>query len=151
METLLERGVTTVLGRVGQPQAVPGTGTGPRSRLRWSGLINLGGAFALLGPGGSVLCACLILGLGASALCVGLCGQYLWWRYNYAMPVAQEPWQQIWAWMFFLVESLSILGSTTALLLMSCHMDLSSEFGKHVRSPMLRAAVRVLQGTLQRH
>src|SRR5215471_16791223 len=52
MTTALERDVTTALKRLAQqPHIVPETGTPPRSKLRWSRLVKLGGAFAILGLG----------------------------------------------------------------------------------------------------
>jgi cellulose synthase (UDP-forming) len=83
----------------------------------------------------------------ASVLCAGMCGRYIWWRYAYGMPVDQEPWQQIWAWIFFAFESLSILGSMTVLLFMSRHRDRSQEVSKHLQSPMLCAPVDVFIAT----
>jgi cellulose synthase (UDP-forming) len=83
----------------------------------------------------------------ASALCVVLCGRYIWWRYAYAMPVGQEPWQQIWAWIFFVFESLAILSSMTVLLFMSRHRDRSQEVRKHLQSPTLCAPVDVFIAT----
>ena len=47
----------------------------------------------------------------ASLVCIFLCARYIWWRYEYAMPTGQEPWQQAWAWVFFTFESLSVLSS----------------------------------------
>jgi multidrug resistance efflux pump len=52
MTTVLERDVTTALKRLAQqPHIVPETGAALRSALRWSRLVKLGGAFAVLGLG----------------------------------------------------------------------------------------------------
>src|SRR5262249_26805298 len=52
MTTALEHDVTTALKRLAQqPHIVPETGAAPRSTLRWSRLVKLAGAFAVLGLG----------------------------------------------------------------------------------------------------
>ena len=52
MTTVLERDVTKTLRRLAQPPyTVPETGAAPASPRRWSRLVKLGGAFAVLGLG----------------------------------------------------------------------------------------------------
>ena len=51
MTAVLESDVTKVLERIRRPYAVPETGAAPWSKLRWSRLVKLGGAFAVLGLG----------------------------------------------------------------------------------------------------
>jgi multidrug resistance efflux pump len=51
MTAVLECDVTTVLKRMAQPYAVPEPRAEPHSKLRWSRLVKLGGAFAVLGLG----------------------------------------------------------------------------------------------------
>jgi cellulose synthase (UDP-forming) len=83
----------------------------------------------------------------ASALCIFLWARYVWWRYEYAMPTGQLPWQQVWAWIFFFFESLSIFGSMMVLFFMSRHRDRSSEVRHHLSSPLLGAPVDVFIAT----
>lgn len=135
--TVLECDVTTLFKRVVPPYAVPEIGAALWSKRRWFRLVKVGGTFAVLGPGASALRACLALGLGTSALSICLYGQYIWYRYGCANPVDQEPWQQIWSWIFFVFESLSLLGSVTVLLVMSCCRQGSHKTRKHPQAPMI--------------
>jgi cellulose synthase (UDP-forming) len=72
----------------------------------------------------------------ASLICIFLCVRYIWWRYEYAMPTDQQPWQQAWAWVFFSFESLSVLSSITVFIFMSRHRDRSGEVAAHRLSPL---------------
>jgi cellulose synthase (UDP-forming) len=79
----------------------------------------------------------------ASCLCIFLYVRYIWWRYEYAMPTHQEPWQQAWAWIFFAFESMAVLSSITALLFMSRHRDRSGEADRYRASTLHGAPVDV--------
>jgi cellulose synthase (UDP-forming) len=83
----------------------------------------------------------------ASSLCILLCARYIWWRFEYAMPTHQQPWQQAWAWVFFAFESMSVLSSISVFLFMSRHRDRSQDADKHARSPRLAAPVDVFIAT----
>ncbi len=83
----------------------------------------------------------------ASSVCILLCARYIWWRYEYAMPTDQEAWQQVWAWVFFSFESLSVLSSITVFMFMSRHRDRSREVAAHRLSPLHGAPVDVFIAT----
>ena len=54
-----------------------------------------------------------------SILCIFLAIRYLWWRFEFSMPVGQSPWQQTWAWIFFTFEAMSVVSATSVLFFMS--------------------------------
>ncbi len=74
-----------------------------------------------------------------SAICIFCGARYVWWRYEYAMPVNQAAWQQLWAWIFFAFETLSVVSATGVLLFMSRHRSRSAEADR-AAPPSLRDA-----------
>jgi len=54
-----------------------------------------------------------------AAVCVAMALRYVWWRFEWSMPVGQNWTQQAWAWLFFVFESLSILSGMSVLFFMS--------------------------------
>jgi cellulose synthase (UDP-forming) len=54
-----------------------------------------------------------------SALCIALAARYVWWRFEYSMPVNQNVFQQAWAWLFFAFETMSIFSSMSVIMFMS--------------------------------
>jgi cellulose synthase (UDP-forming) len=55
----------------------------------------------------------------AAALCIILAVRYIWWRFEFSMPVHQNIWQQTWAWFFFGVETTSLISGIFVLFFMS--------------------------------
>jgi cellulose synthase (UDP-forming) len=54
-----------------------------------------------------------------SILCICLAIRYVWWRFEYSMPIDQSPWRETWAWIFFVFETMSIVSATSVLFFMS--------------------------------
>lgn len=54
-----------------------------------------------------------------SALCIVLSIRYLWWRFEFSMPMNQNVYQSLWAWAFFSFEAMSIVSSVMVLFFMS--------------------------------
>jgi cellulose synthase (UDP-forming) len=98
-------------------------------------------ALALLGPKHKVA------RMLASVTCV-VCGlRYIWWRWTMSMPVGQEPWQQAWAWIFLIFESLTVISSLTVYCFMGRTRNRSREVDARIGSPLLNAPVDVFIAT----
>jgi len=83
----------------------------------------------------------------ASATCV-VCGlRYLWWRWTWSLPSGQEPWQQAWAWIFLVFETMTIASSLVVYLFMSRTRNRSIEVDARAASPLLAAPVDVFIAT----
>jgi cellulose synthase (UDP-forming) len=54
-----------------------------------------------------------------SCLCIFLAARYVWWRFEYSMPLNQNPLQTAWSWVFFIFEAMSIVSSTSVIMFMS--------------------------------
>src|SRR6266478_6543421 len=70
-------------------------------------------ALSLLGrwsPAGRACCA---------VICVIFSLRYIWWRWNYSLPVDQQAWQQAWAWFFLVCETMSNFSSVMVYTFMS--------------------------------
>lgn len=77
----------------------------------------------------------------AAIICIICAVRYVVWRYEYSMPINQEPWQQAWAWLFFTFESLSVFSSVCVLFFMSRQRERSTEatataYGEFRNSPV---------------
>jgi cellulose synthase (UDP-forming) len=98
-------------------------------------------ALALLGPNHWLARAT------AAATCI-ICGfRYMWWRWTLSMPEGQETWQQVWAWIFLVFESLTILSSLTVYCFMGRTRNRSKDVDARAGSPMLAAPVDVFIAT----
>ena len=62
-----------------------------------------------------------------AVICIACALRYVYWRFEYSMPTGQEHWQQVWAWIFFTFEALSIFSSVCVLFFMSRHLDRSAD------------------------
>jgi cellulose synthase (UDP-forming) len=83
----------------------------------------------------------------AAGTCI-LCGlRYEWWRWTSSMPDGQEVWQQVWAWIFLIFETCTIVGIISTYVFMSRTRDRSREVDARAGSPMLTAAVDVFVAT----
>lgn len=80
-----------------------------------------------------------------SALCIFLAIRYMWWRFEYSMPTNQNVYQQTWAWVFFVFETMSIISSTSVKFFMSRHS--ARKPPKKVAPELLNAPVDVLIAT----
>ena len=83
----------------------------------------------------------------ASITCV-VCGvRYIWWRWTWSMPSGQEDWQQAWAWVFLVFETLTVISSLSVYAFMSRSRDRSPEVNGRAHSPLQRAPVDVFIAT----
>ena len=83
----------------------------------------------------------------ASATCV-VCGlRYLWWRWTWPMPDDQAQWQQIWAYVFLLFESATILSSCSVYGFMMRTRNRSADVDARSGSRLLTAPVDVFVAT----
>ena len=83
----------------------------------------------------------------ASMLCIGLAARYLWWRYAVAFPIGQSAIQQVWASVFLVFETGSVLSAILIYFYMSRHRDRSPDADARQSSPLLRSPVDVLIAT----
>ncbi len=83
----------------------------------------------------------------AAAVCVFTGLRYIWWRWSWSMPEGQEPWQQVWAWIFLVFESLSILSSLSVYFFMSRVRSRSEVSDARQNSPLLKSPVDVFIAT----
>ena len=98
-------------------------------------------AFAWLGTGSPIARAL------ASATCI-LCGcRYVWWRWGWSMPGDQEVWQQAWAWIFLVFETLTVVSSMSVYFFMSRTRNRSPEVDARAGSTLLSAPVDVFIAT----
>ena len=56
--------------------------------------------------------------LGA-VICVLFCMRYVWWRWSYSLPTDQVAWQQAWAWIFLVFETMANVSSMMVYAFMS--------------------------------
>ena len=83
----------------------------------------------------------------ASATCV-VCGlRYLWWRWTWSIPDDQALWQQIWAYVFLLFESATILSSCSVYGFMMRTRNRSADVDARSGSRLLTAPVDVFVAT----
>lgn len=98
--------------------------------------------------------ACTLLGrqsavaraLGA-ATCVLFCLRYIWWRWTYSLPTNQLDWQQAWAWIFLVFETMSNVTSITLYAFMSRTRSRSAVVDARPMSRLLGAPTDVLIAT----
>ena len=94
--------------------------------------------FGPTNPGGRVV---------ASSVCI-LCGlRYLWWRWTASMPAGQSDLQQLWAHVFLLFESATILSSCSVYAFMARVRDRSADVDARPGSSVLCAPVDVFVAT----
>ncbi len=55
----------------------------------------------------------------SSVLCICLSARYLWWRFEYSIPEGQNFYQQVWVWLFFAFETMSVVSATSVVFFMS--------------------------------
>jgi cellulose synthase (UDP-forming) len=79
----------------------------------------------------------------AAALCTLLTFRYLWWHATLGMPKGQTLPQQVWAWIFFLFESMTNLSSVIVFFFLSRTKDRSADADAAQNSPLLEAPVDV--------
>ena len=79
----------------------------------------------------------------AAALCILLTFRYLWWHATLGMPKGQTLPQQVWAWIFFLFESMTNLSSVIVFFFLSRTKDRSADADAAQNSPLLEAPVDV--------
>ena len=83
----------------------------------------------------------------ASAICV-VCGlRYLWWRWTWSIPDGQAEWQQIWAYVFLLFESATILSTCSVYGFMMRTRNRSADVDARSGSRLLSAPVDVFVAT----
>jgi cellulose synthase (UDP-forming) len=96
---------------------------------------------AVLGPGSR-------LARAVSSMACVVCGiRYLWWRWTWSMPTGQEDWQQVWAWVFLVFETLTVISSMSVYAFMCRTRDRSPEVDARAGSPLLAAPVDVFIAT----
>jgi cellulose synthase (UDP-forming) len=54
-----------------------------------------------------------------SVLCICLSARYLWWRFEYSIPEGQNFYQQVWVWLFFAFETMSVASAMSVVFFMS--------------------------------
>ncbi len=79
----------------------------------------------------------------AAALCIFLGLRYLWWHATLGMPKGQTLPQQIWAWIFFLFESMANFSSMSVYFFLSRTKDRSANADAAQNSPLLDSPVDV--------
>ncbi|MCI0600927.1 MAG: glycosyltransferase [Beijerinckiaceae bacterium] len=79
----------------------------------------------------------------AAALCIILALRYLWWHATLGMPKGQTLLQQLWAWTFFLFESMNNLSSMLVYFFLSRTKNRSPDADAARNSPLLAAPVDV--------
>ena len=98
-------------------------------------------AFTLLGRQSAVARA-----VGA-AICVMFCLRYIWWRWNYSWPIDQLAWQQAWAWIFLVFETMTNVSNIMIYVFMSRTRSRSAIVDARLTSPLLHAPVDVFVAT----
>ena len=85
--------------------------------------------------------------MATSAICV-LCGlRYLWWRWTASLPDGQTDLQQLWAHVFLVFETATILSSCSVYAFMARVRDRSADVDARAGSPLLHAPVDVFVAT----
>jgi len=98
-------------------------------------------AFSVLGRHSPVARAFVAL------LCVAFCARYIWWRWTFSMPEDQAVWQQTWAWIFLVFETMTKISTITVYCFMARTRSRSEAASAGADSPLLRAPVDVLIAT----
>lgn len=107
-------------------------------------LVSAGLMFAMFAIGGRDFAPSRAM---AAALCIVLALRYLWWHATMGMPQGQNLLQQVWAWTFFLFESMANFSSILVYFFLSRTTDRSAAADAGQNSPLQTAPVDVFIAT----
>ena len=83
----------------------------------------------------------------ASATCIVVSLRYIWWHGTIAMPVGQAAWQEAWAWVFYVFETMSAVGAMFVYVFMARTRDRRADADARRNSPLHAAPVDVFIAT----